>query len=83
MPEFCHVPLLVAPDGRRLSKREQDLDLGHLRQTYTASELIGLLAYSAGLIPENVPMTPMELLPYFAWDKICPEDISILDHLYK
>ena len=28
VPEFCHVPLLVAPDGRRLSKRDQDLDLG-------------------------------------------------------
>ncbi|MBQ9968501.1 MAG: tRNA glutamyl-Q(34) synthetase GluQRS, partial [Oscillospiraceae bacterium] len=25
-PSFCHVPLLVAPDGRRLSKREKDLD---------------------------------------------------------
>ena len=83
VPEFCHVPLLVAPDGRRLSKREQDLDLGHLQQNYSASELIGLLAYSTGLIPEFVPMSPEELLPYFSWDKIRPEDISILDYLFK
>ena len=29
-PEFYHVPLLLAPDGRRLSKREHDLDM-HFR----------------------------------------------------
>ena len=31
-PEYYHVPLLTAPDGRRLSKRERDLDLGALRE---------------------------------------------------
>ncbi len=81
VPEFCHVPLLVAPDGRRLSKREADLDLGNLRRTYSASELIGLLAYSCGMIPEFVPMTCRELLLHFSWDKLRCEDISILDYL--
>jgi len=83
VPEFCHVPLLVAPDGRQLSKREADLDLGNLRHTYSASELIGLLAYSCGMIPEFVPMTCRELLPHFSWDKLRGEDISILDYLYR
>ena len=27
-PEYGHVPMLLAPDGRRLSKRDRDLDLG-------------------------------------------------------
>ena len=31
-PEYAHVPMLLAPDGRRLSKRDRDLDLGALRQ---------------------------------------------------
>ena len=26
-PAFYHIPLLLAPDGRRLSKRDGDLDL--------------------------------------------------------
>ena len=30
-PQYYHVPLLVAPDGRRLSKRERDLDMEALR----------------------------------------------------
>lgn len=83
VPEFCHVPLLVAPDGRRLSKREQDLDLGHLRQEYSPEELIGLLAHSAGLLSEYEPMSPEGLLPYFSWDSISPKDISILEYLHK
>ena len=83
VPEFYHVPLLVAPDGRRLSKRERDLDLGCLRQTYSSRELVGLLGRCAGLLPEWIPMTPSELLPHFAWEKVSPRDITILEYLEK
>ncbi len=83
VPEFCHVPLLVAPDGRRLSKREADLDLEHLRQFYSPEELIGLLGYSCGLLPELIALSPQELLPYFSWEKITKQDISILEYLKK
>ena len=40
-PEFAHVPLLTASDGRRLAKRDRDLDVGVLRQRYTAEQLAG------------------------------------------
>lgn len=40
-PGYYHVPLLVAPDGRRLSKREKDLDMGALRNRYTPEQLLG------------------------------------------
>lgn len=76
-PQFYHVPLLVAPDGRRLSKREKDLDLAHLRKTRSAQEVIGLLAYAAGLIEAAFPVTPQELLPNFRWTKITKENIPI------
>ncbi len=72
------MPLLVAPDGRRLSKRDKDLDLGVLRQRFRPEEIIGVLAYSAGLLPENTPISPEELAKSFSWEKLKKEDI-ILD----
>lgn len=83
VPEFCHVPLLVAPDGRRLSKREADLDLEHLRKFYSTHDLIGLLGYSCGLIEKWESVSAEELIPYFSWEKISPRDISILEYLEK
>lgn len=34
VPTYCHVPLLKSPAGRRLSKRDRDLDMGYLRAAY-------------------------------------------------
>ena len=76
-PEYAHVPLLVAADGRRLSKRDRDLDLGELRKRLTAEELIGFLAHSAGLIDKNVPISARELAAEFAWEKLSGEEICI------
>lgn len=79
VPWFYHVPLLVAPDGRRLSKREKGLDLDHLRQAYTPEALIGLLAYAAGLIDTRREIAPQELVPQFRWAAIQKENIPIFD----
>ena len=76
-PEYGHVPMLLAPDGRRLSKRDNDLDLGQLRQKITAEALIGTLAYSSGLIDQNVPVSARELAQEFAWEKLRREDIYL------
>lgn len=78
-PEYAHVPLLVAGDGRRLAKRDRDLELGQLRQLCSAPELVGRLAALAGLIPEYEPMTPSELVSLFSWDKIPKEPIIAPD----
>lgn len=75
-PEHAHVPLLLAPDGRRLAKRDRDQELGQLQQRYTAPELVGCLAHLAGLIPENAPMTPTQLVPLFSWDKVPMDDLT-------
>ena len=74
-PEFGHVPLLLAPDGRRLAKRDRDQELGWLRQRFTAPELVGRLALWAGLLSEYAPVTPAELVPLFDWGKIRKEDV--------
>ena len=73
-PEYGHVPLLLAPDGRRLAKRDRDQELGELQSRYTAPELVGRLAHLAGFIPEPVPITPAELVPLFSWEKLPKED---------
>ena len=69
-PEYGHVPMLLAPDGRRLSKRDRDLDLGELRKRMTAEELIGHLAFAAGLIEKDAPISAAELAGEFTWDRL-------------
>ena len=76
-PEYGHVPLLLAPDGRRLAKRDRDQELGALQQRFTARELVGRLAHLAGLIPEAAPVSPEELVPLFAWEKLPRRDIAM------
>lgn len=74
-PEYGHLPLLLAPDGRRLAKRDRDLELGQLQARFTAPELVGRLALAANLIDRCVPITPRELLPLFSWEKLRREDL--------
>ncbi len=76
-PAYGHVPLLVAPDGRRLSKRDKDLDLSALRRRLTPEGLIGNLAFAAGLIPENVPISLAELTKEFSWEKVRKTDVCL------
>ena len=76
-PEYGHVPLLLAADGRRLAKRDRDRELGELQQQYTAPEILGRLAFMAGLIPEYAPMTAQALVSCFSWDKLPREDLAV------
>ena len=75
-PEYCHVPLLCAPDGRRLSKREADLTLDSLRASgVRPEEIVGRLACCAGLIDRPEPVSARELIPLFDLSKLPREDI--------
>ncbi len=69
-PDYGHVPMLLAPDGRRLSKRDKDLDLGQLRTRMTPEALIGKLAFAAGLTDNDAPISAKELATVFTWDKL-------------
>lgn len=76
-PEFYHVPLLLAPDGRRLSKRDGDLDMGALRDRYRPEEVVGRLACLAGLLDRPEPAAAAELVPLFSWGKVPKRDIIL------
>lgn len=74
-PRFFHVPLLLAGDGRRLAKRDNSLTIAELRARHAAPEIIGLLAWWAGLLDEPVPVTPQELIGGFDWRRVPAGDI--------
>lgn len=77
-PAYYHVPLLSASDGRRLSKRDGDLDLGALRASGVSAEaIVGRLAHWAGLIDREEPLSPRELIPLFDWGKVRKDDIPV------
>ena len=76
-PEYAHVPMLLAPDGRRLSKRDRDLDLGILRQRLSREELLGVLAFAAGLIDQEVSVSLNELTKEFSWKKLSGDHIFL------
>ena len=76
--DFFHHPLLCNAEGQRLCKRDKSMDLGYLRGTgITPQEIIGKLAYLAGLTDTTTTITPSELLPLFSWDKVPTEDIIL------
>ena len=84
-PEYAHIPMLMAPEGRRLSKRDQDLDMGALRNRLTPEQLIGVLAHAAGLTETAAPISAAALATVFDWSKIKGREIVVteLGKLYR
>ena len=80
-PEYCHVPLLLSADGRRLSKRDGDLDMGALRRRYTPEALLGRLAALAGLIPPGETASARELVAVFSREKLPRDDLPLRGRL--
>lgn len=77
VPEFYHVPMLLSMDGRRLSKRDGDLEIAALRRNLEPEAVLGRLAWLAGLIPRPEDISLRELLVEFSWDKLRREDIPL------
>ena len=76
-PAYCHVPLLVTPEGRRLSKREQDLDLGALLQRLSPEEIIGALLHACGVLERREAISAAEAAKIFDWSRVKPEDVVL------
>ena len=76
-PVYGHVPMLMSADGRRLSKRDRDLDLGVISQKMSPETLLGILAHAAGLIPDEIPISAQELAGEFTWNKLSGQEIYL------
>lgn len=77
VPEYIHIPLLTDSQGRRLAKRDRDLDLSSLGRRFSPEDILGLLAASAGLLEEWRPATLESLIPDFSWSKVRRTDIHL------
>jgi len=65
-PVFGHVPLLLGPDGARLSKRHRGVTLRELRESgHTPESVVGKLAYRLGLRPAASPAKAADLVAGF------------------
>jgi glutamyl-tRNA synthetase len=63
IPDFCHLPLVVGNDGRRLAKRHGDTRLSLLREAgIPAARIIGYLAWQSGMLTQWENRSPAELL---------------------
>ncbi len=68
---YAHVPLICAPDGRRLAKRNSDAYLDELLKKYrTPESIIGHIAYVTGITNTPDPTTPTQLLEIFNLSKM-------------
>ena len=81
IPAYDHIPLLTDHEGRRLAKRDKDLDLSALCQRFTPEEILGMLAYASGVIPENRPANLDELVRVFDWKNVKKEDLRLPETL--
>jgi len=71
VPQYAHVPLVVAPDGRRLSKRDRDLDLGALRAAGTPPQRVaGWIAHATGLTDDFCETDASDLVDAFSWERL-------------
>ena len=85
-PAYAHVPLLVAPEGRRLSKRDRDCGMAELRERAgTPERLLGWLAYRTGLAPDSAPRSAEKLAELFSWDAVRAnsEDIVVDEGFFE
>lgn len=70
VPQFAHLPLLMSEDGNRLAKRDKGTDMGTLRQNNTPQQLLGKIAFLAGIIDKSASISLHELTAEFRWDKV-------------
>ncbi len=76
-PKFYHVPLLLAADGKRLAKRDGSLAISELKKNHTPEEVVGRLAWWAGLLDEPAAVAANELVAGFEWSRVSRQDITI------
>lgn len=81
-PYYLHVPLLVSSDGTRLSKRHGSLTLKALRSSgVKPEEVIGKLAFWAGLIKKPESIRALELISVFNANGLPKDAVVVADNM--
>ena len=79
IPHYCHVPLVIGPDGRRLAKRHGDTRLTTYRQQgVTAVEMLKLLASWCGIADVSGISTARDLVGRFDLARL-PREAIVFD----
>lgn len=66
-PRWCHLPLVLGPDGKRLAKRHGDTRVSSFRDLGVPPErVVGLIAHWSGVTDHLQPMTAREFKDRFA-----------------
>jgi glutamyl-tRNA synthetase len=74
-PRYCHLPLVIGEDGRRLAKRHGDTRIATYRkQGVSAERVIGILGRWSGVDPGD-EVSARDLIPRFELAKVPREPI--------
>ena len=76
-PRFYHFPLLVDKQGRRLCKRDKDLDMAVLRANCAPQKIIGKIMTLCGFVAREQELTPADALEVFDWERLPKTDIVV------
>lgn len=78
MPRYHHHGLLLQADGGdKFSKFHGAVAVPQLRGKYAAAELCGFLAACVGLVADEHPLVPPDLLVGFAWERVTEADVRV------
>jgi glutamyl-tRNA synthetase len=80
-PRYAHVPIVVGPDGAKLSKRHGAPDLSALREGGADPDhVVAVLGRSLGLVSDRIRRCrPAELVADFAMERIVAGPGDVLD----
>lgn len=81
-PRFIHIPTVLDANGNRLAKRDSSISLQDLRRCYTREQILGKLAFLAGLQSDDTPKSLEQLLDIFSWEQVPADDIRIPEHFF-